>query len=528
MNFDWHLPYASRRQPILARNVVATSQPLAAQAGIAMLQRGGNAVDAALATAIALTVVEPCSNGIGSDLFAILWDGRQLVGLNASGRAPAAVTPARYAGMTAIPERSWEAVTIPGAVSGWAALSQRFGVLPFADLFAPAIRYASDGYPVSPVVAGKWALATTALPHGLGFAEHFLPYGRAPHVGELFGCKAMARTLERIGATHGHAFYRGELAEAMVAHAGANGALHTIEDFSAHTLDWVTPLGLDYGGATVHEIPPNGQGIAALMALGILRAFDLKSLAPDSIESQHLQIEAMKLAFADAYRYVSDSRTMEFPPAALLDPDYLAARARKIDPRRAQDFGPGEPPRGGTVYLAAADEQGMLVSLIQSNYMGFGSGVVVPGTGISLQNRGVGFSLVPGHPNEIAGGKRPFHTIIPGFLTRDGAPLAAFGVMGGPIQPPGHVQTMVRLLTHGMNPQAAVDAPRWKLNGGVSVDLEPSASAALRAGLLALGHEIKSVDDSYMDYGAGQIIIRTDAGYAAGSDPRRDGQAAGF
>jgi gamma-glutamyltranspeptidase/glutathione hydrolase len=219
---------------------------------------------------------------------------------------------------------------------------------------------------------------------------------------------------------------------------------------------------------------------------------------------------------------------MELPASALLDPAYLAARARLIDPRRAQDFGPGEPPRGGTVYLCAADERGMLVSLIQSNYMGFGSGVVVPGTGISLQNRGVGFSLVPGHPNEITGGKRPFHTIIPGFLTQDGAPLAAFGVMGGPIQPPGHVQTMVRVLTYGMNPQAAVDAPRWKLNGGVSVDLEPSASAELRSGLLALGHEIKSVEDSYMDYGAGQMIVRTDAGYAAGSDPRRDGQAAGF
>jgi len=528
MALDWQLPYASRRQPILARNVVSTSQPLAVQAGIAMLQRGGNAVDAALATAIALTVVEPCSNGIGSDLFAILWDGQELVGLNASGRAPAAVTPARYAGLTEIPARSWEAVTIPGAVSGWAALSQRFGTLPFADLFAPAIRYAAEGFAVSPVVAEKWAAAVTALPHDLGFAEHFMPRGRAPLAGELFRCPPMARTLERIAATHGNAFYRGELAQAMVAHAGAHGALHTLADYAAHTLDWVTPLGLDYGGATVHEIPPNGQGIAALMALGILRAFDLTAFPVDSVASQHLQIEAMKLAFADVYRHVSDPRTMELAPDALLDPDYLAARARLIDPRRAQDFGPGEPPRGGTVYLCAADERGMLVSLIQSNYQGFGSGVVVPGTGISLQNRGFGFSLVPGHPNEIAGGKRPFHTIIPGFLTRSGAPLAAFGVMGGPIQPPGHLQTMVRLLTYGMNPQAAVDAPRWKLNGRLSLDLEPTASAELRAGLAALGHELKSVADSYMDYGAGQIIMRTDAGYAAGSDPRRDGQAAGF
>ncbi len=528
MNFDWNLPYASRRQPVLARNAVATSQPLAVQAGIAMLQRGGNAVDAALAAAITLTVVEPCSNGIGSDLFAILWDGRELVGLNASGHAPAAVTPARYRGKSEIPPRGWEAVTIPGAVSGWAALSQRFGALPFADLFAPAIRYARDGYAVSPVVAEKWQLAATVLPHDLGFAEHFLPRGRAPEAGEIFSCPAMAETLESIAATRGNSFYRGELAAAMAAHARAHGALHTAADFAGHTLDWVVPLALDYGGAVVHEIPPNGQGIAALMALGILRAFDLRSLPPDSVASQHLQIEAMKLAFADAYRYVSDPQTMELAPSAMLDPGYLAARARLIDPQRAQDFGPGEPPRGGTVYLCAGDEQGMLVSLIQSNYMGFGSGVVVPGTGISLQNRGAGFSLLPGHPNEIGGGKRPFHTIIPGFLTRDGMPLAAFGVMGGPIQPPGHVQTMVRLLTHGMNPQAVLDAPRWKLNGGVSVDLEASAPSDLRAGLIALGHEIKAVADSYMDFGAGQIILRTAGGHVAASDPRRDGQAAGF
>ena len=527
-DFDWQLPYASRREPILARNVVATSQPLAVQAGIAMLQRGGSAIDAALAAAITLTVVEPCSNGIGSDLFAILWDGGELVGLNASGRAPAAVTPARYAGKKHIPERSWEAVTIPGAVAGWAALSQRFGSLPFADLFAPAIRYASDGFAVSPVVASKWALAVDALPHDLGFGEHFMPRGRAPRTGEIFRCPPMAHTLERIAATHGHAFYHGELAAAMVAHAKANSALHTMEDFAAHTLEWVTPLALDYSDATVHEIPPNGQGIAALIALGILRAFDLKSLPPDSVESQHLQIEAMKLAFADVYRYVSDPTTMEFAPEALLDADYLAARAKRIDRKRAQHFGPGDPPRGGTVYLCAADERGMVVSLIQSNYQGFGSGVVVPGTGISLQNRGAGFSLVPGHPNEVGGGKRPFHTIIPGFLTKEGAPLAAFGVMGGAIQPPGHVQTLTRLLTHGMNPQAAIDAPRWKLNGGVSVDLEAAASDELRDGLIGLGHEIKAVPDSYMDYGAGQMIVRTDGGYAAGSDPRRDGQAAGF
>lgn len=526
--FDWSLPYPSHRQPLAARNIVATSQPLAVQAGLNMRQRGGNAMDAALAMAITLTIVEPCSNGIGSDLFAIVWDGKELAGLNASGRAPAAVTPARYAGQSKIPERSWEAVTIPGAVSGWQTLSQRYGRLPFDVLFEPAIRYARDGYHVSPVVAQKWAAAAAIMPAHLGWTEHFLPHGRAPHPGEIFASPAMASTLERIAETAGNAFYRGDLAEKMVAHARQHGAAHTLEDFAQHTVDWVTPLGLDYRGTTVHEIPPNGQGIAALIALGILRSFDVASMPPDSIESQHLQIEAMKLGFADAYRYVSDPRTMRVSPQSLLDPDYLASRARLIDRNKAQDFGPGEPPRGGTVYLCSADERGMMVSLIQSNYMGFGSGVVVPGTGISLQNRGAGFSLQPRHENEVAGGKRPFHTIIPGFLTQNGAPLAAFGVMGGPIQPPGHVQTLVRLLDYRMNPQAILDAPRWKVNSGMSIDLESSASAELRKGLAELGHEIKSVADSYMDFGAGQFILRTENGYVGGSDPRRDGYAAGY
>ena len=311
-------------------------------------------------------------------------------------------------------------------------------------------------------------------------------------------------------------------------HAQSAGGAHTLADFAEHGTDWVTPLGLDYRGNTVHEIPPNGQGIAALMALGMLENFDLAALAPDSAAAQHLEIEAMKLAFADAHRYVSDPRTMPVPASALLDRGYLAARARKINPAHAQDFGPGEPPKGGTVYLCAADQNGMMVSLIQSNYMGFGSGVVVPGTGISLQNRGTGFSLRPGHPNEVAGGKRPYHTIIPGFVTRNGAPLAAFGVMGGPIQPPGHVQTLVRLIDYKMNPQAVLDAPRWKVNAGRSIALEAAAPAELRAKLLAMGHTMASVPDSYMDFGAGQFIVKTDDGYIAASDPRRDGQAAGF
>src|SRR5579862_163727 len=524
----WSLPYPSRRQPICAANVVATSQPLATQAGVAMLQRGGNALDAALATAITLTVVEPCSNGIGSHLFAILWDGRDLVGLNASGRSPSGWTRERFASQQQMPQRGWESVTIPGAVSGWVALSDRYGKLPFADLFEPAIRYARDGFPVSPVIAGKWQLATTVMPKGLGWQEHFLIDGRAPLPGERFRSAAMAKTLETIAQSHGEAFYRGGLAGAICAYAKANGSVHTRADFESHTADWLTPLAIDYRDVRVHEIPPNGQGIAALMALGMLDAFDLASLEPDSVASQHLQIEAMKLAFADVYRYVSDLATMDVSPASLLDRDYLRARASLIDRERALQFGPGEPPRGGTVYVTAADAHGMMVSLIQSNYMGFGSGVVVPDTGISLQNRGAGFSLVHGHPNEVGSRKRPFHTIIPGFMTRDGAPLATFGVMGGPIQPPGHVQMVVRMQDYAMNPQAAVDGPRFKVTGARSVDLEASASRELREGLIALGHVIEAVPDTYMDFGAGQVILKTDNGYVAASDPRRDGQAAGF
>src|SRR5947208_11108970 len=372
--FNWALPYPSRRQPIFAQSAVSTSQPLATQAGVAMLLRGGNAVDAALATAITLTLVEPCSNGIGSDLFAILWDGKELVGLNASGRAPAAWSPSRFAGRTAMPQRGWDTVTIPGAVSGWVALSERYGKLPFDDLFAPAIRYARDGYLVSPVVAEKWRAAAAILPHDLGWDDHFMPRGRPPFVGERFSSADMASTLEKIAASRGEAFYRGELAAAMVAHSRANGGAHSSADFAAHDCHWVETLALDYRGVTVHEIPPNGQGIAALIALGILDHFDLAANRPDSVASQHLQIEAMKLGFADAHRYVGDIRAMQIAPDALLDRSYLASRAKLIDRTRAQDFGPGDPPRGGTVYLCASDESGMMVSRIQWTYSGLGSG----------------------------------------------------------------------------------------------------------------------------------------------------------
>jgi gamma-glutamyltranspeptidase/glutathione hydrolase len=535
--FNWSTGYPSTRLPVFARNIVSTSHPLAAQAGVRVLQQGGNAVDAAIAAAAAMAIVEPCSNGLGSDAFCILWDGERLHGLNASGRAPAAWTReyfrAKYGSeASAPPTRGWDAVTVPGAVSAWVAMSERFGALPFADLLAPAIEIAERGYAVPLVVQQKWAAAAPLLESLPGFAEAFLPHGRAPRVGERFAFPAAARALQAIANTKGEAFYRGEIAAAAVAHARANGGAITEDDFAAHNCDWVDPISVDYRGNRLYEIPPNGQGISALIALGILRHFDLASLDPDGAQAQHLQIEAMKLAFADVYRYVSDPATMECTPAQMLDDGYLASRARLIDLKRAQDFGAGNPVKGGTIYLTAADERGMMVSFIQSNYMGFGSGVVVPGWGLSLQNRGHGFSLDAKSPNCVAPRKRPFHTIIPAFLTQDGLPQMSFGVMGANMQPQGHMQTLVRMVDHAQNPQAACDAPRWRFNKGLSINAEASMDPATVQGLLERGHQLEVLQDSYQDFGAGQFIWRLGdpgvEGYVAASDPRRDGQAAGY
>ena len=535
MPFDWHNPYPSVRSPLFARNVVATSQPLAAQAGLRMLQRGGNAVDAAIATAAAMTIVEPCSNGLGSDNFAILWDGERLHGLNSSGTAPAAWTREYFLRKhgESMPMRGWDAVTVPGAVAGWVALSQRFGVLPFGDLLQPAIELAERGFGVGVVTADKWKNAVPLLQDQPGFRATFMPRGRAPTPGERFSMPATGRALRRIAQTQGEAFYRGDVAAALVAHSAAHGGSMSLADLAGYAPEWVEPIGMDFAGHRLHQIPPNGQGIAALMALGMLRHHDLAAHPVDSLASQHLQIEAMKLAFADTYRWVADPRAMtEVSAADLLSDAYLAERARLIDPNRAQAFGSGQPPRGGTIYLTAADERGMMVSLIQSNYMGFGSGIVVPDVGVSLQNRGHGFTLRAGHPNVVAPDKRPFHTIIPGFLTRDGKPQMSFGVMGGNMQPQGHLQALVRLLVHGQQPQAACDAPRWKVETGLKVDIEHTMAPALVEGLRSLGHELAPTPDSYMDFGSGQFIWRisddAEDGYVAASDSRRDGQAAGY
>lgn len=523
--FDWNFPYSWPRKPVLGHNVVCTSQPLAAQAGLRMLAEGGSAADAAIATAITLTLVEPVSNGIGSDAFAIVWDGTQLHGLNASGRSPAGWTP-EYFGGNGVPALGWNSVTVPGAVSAWVELHAKFGKLPFQRLFEPAISYGRNGFPVSPTIAKQWAAQVPLFKSQPGFAEAFLPAGRAPRPGESFRFPEHAATLEKIAASNGEAFYRGELAAQLEAHATANGGAMRAGDLAGHHADWVGTISATYRGYTVHEIPPNGQGIVALIALGILEQFDMSSLPVDSADSVHLQIEALKLAFADAQAYVSDIDYLPVGAEDLLDTEYLKQRAALIDRSRAKPASAGSP-AGGTVYLTAADATGVMVSMIQSNYLGFGSGVVVPGTGISLQNRGASFVATHGHPNRVGPNKRPLQTIMPGFVSKNGAPVMSFGVMGGPMQPQGHVQVLVRIADYGQNPQAACDGPRFRWVQGMQVSCEQGFPPSTLQELRRRGHDLITVDD-YGAFGSCQAIWRLDDGYLAASDPRRDGQAVAF
>src|SRR5690606_21711205 len=416
----WDLPYPSARQPVMAADVVAASQPLATQAGLEMLRSGGNAVDAAIATAAALVVVEPTGNGLGSDAFAIIWDGQRLHGLNSSGMSPAGLVPERYIGKEELPRVGWDPVTVPGAVAGWRALSDRFGRLPFSRLLGPAVRYAEEGFLLSPGIASQWARAAEVLGARQDFAEAFTQDGQAPAAGTRWRSGVLARSLRSIAATGGDALYTGELAEALVAHAQVEGAAMNAEDLGAHRIEWVDTIAASVGGLELHELPPNGQGIAALQALTLARMAGIEETEVDSADWVHIQVEAMKVAFADAHRFVADPRHMDVSPGDLLDEGYLEERAKLIDRRVAGDPGHGAPRPGGTVYLCAADSSGMMVSFIQSNYRGFGSGVVVPGTGISLNNRGGGFSTRAGHPNVVAPGKRPFNTIIPAMLTAGG------------------------------------------------------------------------------------------------------------
>ena len=518
--------YPSRRSDIYAPNVVATSQPLATQAGIKMLQNGGNAVDAVLASAIALTVVEPVSNGIGSDAFGIVWDGSDLYGLNGSGRSPAAWTPDRFNTHDAMPTMGWDCVTVPGVVDTWVKLSKRFGKLPLEQLFEPAIQYASEGFPVTPIIANGWASALETYRNFPEFCRTFLPNGRAPTAGELFLCPQQAKTLREIAETKGESFYRGRLANLIADASARDGGAMTVDDLAHHEGSWVNCISQEFGDLLIHEIPPNGQGLAALIALGVLDRLNIDQYPENSTDSIHLQIEAMKVGFAEAHRHVSDPDTMDISVETMLDPKRLAERASEIQLSQARFPVARVSDDRGTVYLCAGDTSGMMVSYIQSNYEGFGSGIVIPDTGISLQSRGSGFTLQANHPNQVNGQKRPFHTIIPAFATRAGSPLLAFGVMGKHMQPQGHVQVLMRMCFEGKSPQQALDAPRWHVAEDFSICLERGLEH-LSPKLLDRGHYFMNQPPPGL-FGGGQIILRANAGYIAGSDPRKDGCASGF
>ncbi len=515
------------------RGACATSHPLAVEAGLGILRAGGSAVDAAVAMAAALTVVEPTSNGLGSDAFALVWAEGRLHGLNGSGRSPASLSEsaARAAGGGRMPVRGWLPVTVPGAVAAWRDLHERFGRLKFEDVLRPAVDLAYSGHPVAPVVAYFWERSARVFgelpePEFAGWGPAFLRNGRAPRAGELVRLPGHARTLARIARSKGEDFYTGGLARAIARFAAGTGGLLTAGDLAAHRSEWVEPLSAPYRDAELWEIPPNGQGIVALAALRILDGFPAGG-SWDDPEAVHRSVEAVKLAFADARSHVADPEHMRVSPEAMLAPDYAASRRGLIGPR-AELRASGLPRDHGTVFLAAADAGGMMVSYIQSNYMGFGSGVTVPGTGIALQNRGAGFVLEPGHPNCVAGGKRPFHTIIPGFLTRNGVPWGPVGVMGGHMQPQGHLQVARALVDFGLPPQTALDLPRWQWTDGLEVEAESAMPPAVLDLLRERGHQL-SVTGDPSPFGRGQIILRDAAGvYAVGSDRRADGRAAAY
>ena len=538
VKYDPHYyPYPSRRNMTYAsRGMVCASQPMAAQAGLEIMKKGGNAVDAIVAAAAALTVVEPTANGIGSDAFAIMWKDGKLRGLNSSGPIPRALTMdvADAKGWTAptrdghLPTYGWTPATVPGAPAAWAELVKKAGRLSLAENLAPAVELARGGHAVSVTTAHHWKLAYQKYIKEKGeefraWFDTFAPSGLAPRAGEIWASEAHARTLELIGNTNAEAFYRGEIAEKIAAAAKKTGGYFTPDDLGAFAPEWVDPIGVNYKGYDVWEIPPNGQGIVALIALSILRGFDFPS--HDDPLTIHRQIEAIKMGFADAHRYVADTRFAPVPTKELLDENYAASR-RALVGTEAGDRKAGNPLPGGTVYLCAADGEGTMISYIQSNYMGFGCGVVVPGTGIALNNRGHCFSLQKGHPNVLEPGKRPYNTIIPGFLTKDGAPVGPFGVMGGFMQPQGHVQVVMNTVDFEMNPQQALDAPRWQWMGGMNVSVEPDFSPAIAQSLSRRGHGVKFELDSN-SFGRGEIIWRTPEGTLGGAtESRTDGQAA--
>jgi len=535
LNFDSTVyNYSSRRNVVYAKKgMVATGQPMAAQAGLEILQKGGNAIDAAIATAATLTVVEPVSNGVGGDNFAIVWVKDKLYGLNSSGKSPKSISidKLKDRGLSEIPKYGLIPVTVPGAVGGWVALSKRFGKLPLTEVLAPAIRYATEGFAITPNVAKQWNNAFNLYKSELKSEEFenwfktFAPKGRAPKLGETWNSQDHANTLKLIAETNGEAFYKGELADKIHAFSKKYNGYIKKEDLQEYEPEWVEPISINYRGYDVWEIPPNGHGIVALMALNILKGFEFSNR--DSVDSLHKQFEAMKLAFVDGQKYVADPRMMKTSVKELLSEEY-AEKRRNLIRNEAINPKPGNPSTSGTVYLATADEEGNMVSMIQSNYMGFGSGIVVPETGIALHNRGHNFVMDPLHDNALSPCKKPYHTIIPGFLTKDNKPIGPFGVMGGFMQPQGHVQVIMNTIDFHMNPQDALDAYRWQWVGGKTFQIEPNFPNNLALQLSKLGHDIVPMLDN-STFGRGEIIWRNEHGIlCGGTEPRTDGTIAAW
>lgn len=526
--------YPSRRNVVYARKgMVATGQPMAAQAGMEILQKGGNAIDAAIATAAALTVVEPTSNGIGGDNFALVWVKDKLYGMNSSGKSPKSISveALKERGITEIPKYGLIPVTVPGAPAGWVALSKRFGKLPLTEVLAPAIRYASEGFVLTPNVAKLWNNAYETYKDALkgeefeGWFETFAPNGKPPKAGDVWKSEDHARALKLIAETDAEAFYKGELADKIDEFSRKHNGFIRKEDLAEFETEWVEPIKVNYKGYDVWEIPPNGHGIVALMALNILNGFEFNTR--DSVETIHKQIEAMKLAFVDGQKYVADPKAMSVTAEELLSDEYAAKRRELIGDEAIMPY-PGNPKSGGTVYMATADEEGNMVSFIQSNYMGFGSGVVVPGTGVALHNRGHNFTLEEGHDNVLEPGKKPYHTIIPGFLSKDGKAVGPFGVMGGFMQPQGHLQVIMNTVDFHMNPQDSLDAYRWQWVGGKTIEVEPQFPNHIAIQLKRMGHDIVPVLET-TKMGRGEIIWRDDNGtLCGGTEPRTDGTIAAW
>lgn len=526
---NWEQPYRHARMPVLGHQMVAASQPLAAQAGLRMLAQGGNAVDAAVAAAAALAVVHPTNNGLGGDLFALVkLPGRSVAALDSSGRSAAALDPQRFAGAP-MPWLGWDTVTVPGVVGGWEALTNTYGRLGFDTVLAPAIDYARRGWPVGVATAGEWASAPSEFVDYPELLAAFLPEGRAPRPGETFRLAGQAGTLERI-AEHGSAdFYRGQTAELICAHAARAAAPLAAQDLADFEPAWQEPISIDYHGVEVCQVGPPTQGITTLIALGILaRCADSAAFTGscDSADAVHLAAEAMKLASAVVADELADPAYMRVGMQHLLADDVLRSLADRVSLAESgtPEHGPGRP--GGTVYLAAGDADGMLVSLIQSCYFGFGSGIVVPGAGINLHNRGAGFTTDSGHPNQVGPRKKPFHTIMPGLaLDSRGDSAFAFGVVGGPMQPQGNLQLLLRLIDGGQNPQAALDAPRWRVEKGLGLAFEDGFAPEVVNELARRGHQRIGPGGLLGGFGAGQIIQQCGGLLVGGSDGRKEGQA---